>query len=217
MNFLCLRNVSIGYSASLVSNIDAELHSGEFVCLIGRNGSGKSTLLKTLAGLMPPLKGECKLVSCDKEIRSSIVLSHLPDLPNTTVFEFVSYGRLPHLNIFSKLRQEDIEATEQAIRQVGIETLSKKKIMQISDGERQKANIARALAQGSEFLFLDEPSAFLDYPSKHELMLLLKDLAHSHHKAILLSSHDLDLVNKYADTIWEIEGGTLNLYSNLHP
>ena len=197
---LSLKNVTIGYSAPLVSTIDAELVSGDFVCLVGRNGTGKSTLLKTIAGLIPPLTGE---VSATKEV--AIVLTQVPDLPNTTVFELVSYGRIPYLNLFAKLREEDKKAVTEAIETVGIKELTNRKISQLSDGEKQKAMIARALAQGSEILLLDEPSAFLDYPSKHELMSLLKNLAHEKNKAILLSTHDLDLVNKYADKVWEVK------------
>lgn len=197
---LSLKNVTIGYSAPLVSAFDAELVSGDFVCLVGRNGTGKSTLLKTIAGLIPPLAGE---VSATKEV--AIVLTQVPDLPNTTVFELVSYGRIPYLNLFAKLREEDKKAVTEAIETVGIKELTNRKISQLSDGEKQKAMIARALAQGSEILLLDEPSAFLDYPSKHELMSLLKNLAHEKNKAILLSTHDLDLVNKYADKVWEVK------------
>lgn len=197
---LSLKNVTIGYSAPLVSAIDAELVSGDFVCLVGRNGTGKSTLLKTIAGLIPPLAGE---ISALKEV--AIVLTQVPDLPNTTVFELVSYGRIPYLNLFAKLREEDKKAVTEAIETVGIKELTNRKISQLSDGEKQKAMIARALAQGSEILLLDEPSAFLDYPSKHELMSLLKNLAHEKNKAVLLSTHDLDLVNKYADKVWEVK------------
>jgi len=197
---LSIKNVTIGYSAPLVSAIDAELVSGDFVCLVGRNGTGKSTLLKTIAGLIPPLAGE---VSATKEV--AIVLTQVPDLPNTTVFELVSYGRIPYLNLFAKLREEDKKAVTEAIETVGIKELTNRKISQLSDGEKQKAMIARALAQGSEILLLDEPSAFLDYPSKHELMSLLKNLAHKKNKAVLLSTHDLDLVNKYADKVWEVK------------
>ena len=208
----------------MVSAIDAELVAGDFICLIGRNGTGKSTLLKTIAGLIPPLNGICRIeenaAQADNggisELKKnanqvSIVLTQIPDLPNTTVFELVSYGRLPYMNLFAKLKEEDVKATEEAIKAVGIEFLSHKKLNNLSDGEKQKAMIARALAQGSSIILLDEPSAFLDYPSKHELMQLLKDLAHNHGKAILLSSHDLDIVKKYADKIWEIENNRLHI------
>ena len=201
---ISLKDISIGYSAPLVSAIDAELSSGDFICLIGRNGTGKSTLLKTISSLTKPLQGEIQYSEQSTKSNVALVLTQVPDLPNTTVFELVSYGRIPYLNIFSKLREEDIIAVNQAIETVGINRLRDRKFNQLSDGEKQKAMIARAIAQGSEVILLDEPSAFLDYPSKHELMVLLKRLAHECGKAILLSSHDLDLVKTHADKVWEI-------------
>lgn len=201
---ISLKDISIGYSAPLVSAIDAELSSGDFICLIGRNGTGKSTLLKTISSLTKPLQGEILCSEQSSKSNVALVLTQVPDLPNTTVFELVSYGRIPYLNIFSKLREEDIIAVNQAIETVGINRLRDRKFNLLSDGEKQKAMIARAIAQGSEVILLDEPSAFLDYPSKHELMVLLKRLAHECGKAILLSSHDLDLVKTHADKVWEI-------------
>lgn len=205
---LVLKNISIGYSAPVVSSIDAELHSGDFICLVGRNGSGKSTLLKTLSGLTKPLSGILSPIA-DNEV--GIVLTQVPDLRNTTVFELVSYGRIPHQNILASLRKNDIVAIETAIETVGIKALSNRQVSELSDGEKQKAMIARALAQGTEILLLDEPSAFLDYPSKREFMQLLKDLAHNDRKAILLSTHDVELAKNYADTIWHLKNNTLTV------
>lgn len=201
---ISLKDISIGYSAPLVSAIDAELSSGDFICLVGRNGTGKSTLLKTISSLTKPLHGEVQYSKHSNKSNVALVLTQVPDLPNTTVFELVSYGRIPYLNIFSKLRDSDIIAANQAIETVGINKLRDRKVNQLSDGEKQKAMIARAIAQGSDVILLDEPSAFLDYPSKHELMILLKRLAHECGKAILLSSHDLDLVKTHADKVWKI-------------
>lgn len=201
---ISLKDISIGYSAPLVSAIDAELSSGDFICLIGRNGTGKSTLLKTISSLTKPLQGEIQYSEQSTKSNVALVLTQVPDLPNTTVFELVSYGRIPYLNLFSKLREADIIAVNQAIETVGINKLRDRKVNQLSDGEKQKAMIARAIAQGSDVILLDEPSAFLDYPSKHELMILLKRLAHEYGKAILLSSHDLDLVKTHADKVWKI-------------
>lgn len=204
---LYLKGVSVGYkSASLVSSIDAELNSGDFICLIGRNGTGKSTMLRTIARLISPVNGN---VECADSI--GIVLTQVPDLKNTTVFELVSYGRIPHQNILANLRQDDIEAIEQAIETVGIINLKDRKICELSDGEKQKAMIARALAQGTDIILLDEPSAFLDYESKHELMQLLRVLAHERGKAVLLSSHDIDLVRIYADKVWQVIDGRLRV------
>ena len=137
------------------------------------------------------------------------MLTQAPDLPNTTLRELVAYGRLPYASWLGKLRPADLQAADAAMEQLGITPLADRKINQLSDGERQKGMIARALAQGTEYLLLDEPSAFLDYESKQELMSLLAHLAHEEHKSILLSTHDLELAHRYADILWQIKEGKL--------
>ena len=196
---ISLQDISIGYSAPVVSAIDAELVSGSFTCLVGRNGSGKSTLLKTIAGLIKPISGQ---MSNSHSV--GIVLTGFPALQNTSVFELVSYGRIPHQNLFAKLRESDRKAIEDALETVGMAAFSERMVNQLSDGEKQKVMIARALAQGTDVLLLDEPSAFLDYPSKRVLMQLLSDLAHHQRRTILLSTHDVELAKQYADCIWHI-------------
>jgi len=202
-----LKQLSIGYksSAPIVEAIDAELCLGSFVCLIGRNGTGKSTLLRTLAGLQEPIGGSYSKENC------AIVLTKVPDLQHTSVLEMVGYGRLPYTGLFGKLREEDLQAARQAISTLGIEALAPRNFATLSDGEKQKVMIARALAQGTDYLLLDEPSAFLDYPSKVELMEMLKELAHSQRKGILLSTHDLELASRFADVLWELNAQPLQL------
>lgn len=219
-----LSSLSVGYkgSAPIVSAIEAELVRGQFTCLLGRNGSGKSTLLRTLAGLQPPLSGSLTTSPVNNLIPShphflspshpnaiSLVIPHCPDLQHTTVRELVSYGRLPYTDLFGRLSATDLAVTDQAISQVGIQDLADRPIHTLSDGERQKALIARALAQGTPTLLLDEPSAFLDYPSRRQLMQLLLHLAHQESKTILLSTHDVELAIHYADRLWIIQGHTL--------
>lgn len=203
-----IQGLSIGYkgSAPVVTAIDAELCLGEFVCLTGRNGTGKSTLLRTLAGLQPPLSG-----SIDKQDKVSIVLTRSPELQNTTVLEMVCYGRLPYTGWFGRLKEQDREIALQAMGIMGIETLAPRNFATLSDGERQKVMIARAIAQGGDYLLLDEPSAFLDHPSKVELMETLSRLAHEQHLGILLSTHDLELAEKYADRRWTIENSKITV------
>lgn len=215
---MLLRNLSIGYkkSAPIVESIDAELHLGEFVCLTGNNGAGKSTLLRTLAYLQAPLSGHIIIETAVKEAATSrsncaIVLTQTPELNNTTVRQMVTWGRLPYTGMFGQLKEEDLVKADQAIRIIGIERLAKRNFASLSDGERQKTMIARALAQETDYLLLDEPSAFLDHPSKVELMVTLRALAHEKHKAILLSTHDLELAQKYADRIWNIENQKLTI------
>lgn len=212
---LHLQNISIGYpsSAPIVSAIEAELCCGQFICLLGRNGSGKSTLLRTLAGLQPPLSGSLlsshpQLSSTPSQLVSTpstaLVTPHCPELQHTTVRELVAYGRLPYSGLLGRLHAADYEAADQALQRVGIESLAHRLINTLSDGERQKALIARALTQDTPCLLLDEPSAFLDYPSRRQLMQLLLALAHDANKAILLSSHDVELAREYADQLWII-------------
>ena len=173
--------------------------------------------MKTLAGLIPPLRGQVLIDGTDlttlspRELAQKIglVLTQTPDLPNTTLRELVAYGRLPYASWLGKLNDNDLRAADLAIEQLGITALAHRKINQLSDGERQKAMIARALAQGTKYLLLDEPSAFLDYESKQELMSLLVKLAHEKQKSILLSTHDLELAHRYADTLWQIKEGKL--------
>ncbi len=203
-----LRHLNIGYkqSAPIVSSIDADLLPSTFTCLLGRNGTGKSTLLMTLANQLSPLAGEVEGAG-----RCALVLPKMPDLQNTTVRELVCYGRLPYTGIFGHLKKSDFKAADEAIARVGIASLSDQKTQLLSDGERQKALIARGLAQGSETLLLDEPSAFLDYPSRRQLMQLLQDLAHREGKTILLSTHDVELATAYADQLWIIRDHQLKV------
>jgi len=214
---MILKNLSIGYRQAVVSDINQELRPGCFVCLLGRNGTGKSTLLKTLAGLIPSLSGE--IIISEKNLsdytpsqlarKVGLVLTQTPNLSNTTLRELVAYGRLPYASWLGKLSIEDLQAADQAIHKLGIEHLANRHICELSDGERQKGMIARTLAQGTEYLLLDEPSAFLDYESKQELMSLLVQLAHEEHKSILLSTHDQELAHKYSDVIWTITSSSL--------
>ncbi len=214
---MILNHLTIGYKQAVVSDINQELRPGCFVCLLGRNGTGKSTLLKSLAGLITPLSGEIRIEDCklsdfttaELARKVGLVLTQVPELPNTTLRELVAYGRLPYATWLGKLSREDLAAADLAISKLGIEPLADRHIGELSDGERQKSMIARALAQGTDYLLLDEPSAFLDYESKQELMSLLVQLAHEEHKAILLSTHDHELAHKYADVIWSITSGSL--------
>lgn len=217
---LCHLDIGYSQSAPIVSSIDAELLPATFTCLLGRNGSGKSTLLLTLANQLKPLAGEIhsslltphsSLLTPNSSLEgnSSLITPHSPELSNTTVRELVCYGRLPYTGIFGRLHNADYQAADEAISRVGISHLASKFIHTLSDGERQKALIARGLAQGSPILLLDEPSAFLDYPSRRQLMTLLQHLAHDEGKTILLSTHDVELATQYADRLWVIQNQRL--------
>lgn len=207
---MILKGLSIGYkhSAPVVSAIDAELSIGTFCCLLGRNGSGKSTLLRTIARLQPPLSGQ---VICPEHV--GIVLTQVPELQHTTVRQMIAFGRLGTTDWLGRLRQEDYDAADEAIRTVGILPLAHRLLGTLSDGEKQKTMIARAIAQASPLLLLDEPSAFLDYPSRHELMQVLQRLAHEQGKTILLSTHDVELALTHADHLWLLKEGHLQQFA----
>lgn len=217
---ISLSHLSVGYTASqaLVSDVNVELQSGQLHCLIGRNGIGKSTLLKTLTGFLPKLSGDLLLDGQGIETftqqalarKISIVLTQKPDVQNLTVAEVIGLGRSPYTGFFGKLRVRDCAVVDDAIRSVGIEPLRDRMIQTLSDGERQKVMIAKALAQETPIILLDEPTAFLDFPSKAETFQLLRSMAHEKDKLIVLSTHDLELAVRFADCLLEVEEGSLH-------
>ena len=196
-------NVSVGYQSShsatiLFEEISLSLLPGKLTCLIGLNGIGKSTLIRVLAGLQKPLAG--RVVVPQKN--TALVLTDKITATNMTVFDLVSYGRYPYLNWQISLSKEDIKIIEQSIEDVGIAKLTTKKIDELSDGQMQLALIARALAQETSLLLLDEPTAHLDLPHRVEIMKLLHDLTRKKNKTILAATHELDIALHTADEIW---------------
>lgn len=220
---ISLSQLSVGYSLShpVISDINLELRSGQLACLIGENGIGKSTLLKTLTGFLPKLKGSLLLGNRDIESFSqrelarqvSIVLTQKPDVQNLTIEEIIGLGRSPYTGFFGRLRAEDRKVVDDAIATMGIEKLRGRMIQTLSDGERQKVMIAKALAQETPVILLDEPTAFLDFPSKAETFQSLQQMAHERDKLILLSTHDLELAVRFADSLLEVKKGTLQAVS----
>ncbi len=214
---ISLSQLSVGYSSShpVISDISVELHSGQLACLIGENGIGKSTLLKTLTGFLPKLKGRLLLDNRDIESFSqqelarqvSIVLTQKPDVQNLTIEEIIGLGRSPYTGFFGRLRAEDRLIVDDAIAAMGIEKLRGRMIQTLSDGERQKVMIAKALAQETPVILLDEPTAFLDFPSKVDTFQSLRNMAHERDKLILLSTHDLELAVRFADSLLEVKKG----------
>lgn len=220
---ISLSQLSVGYSLShpVISDINLELRSGQLACLIGENGIGKSTLLKTLTGFLPKLNGSLLLDNRDIESFSqrelarqvSIVLTQKPDVQNLTIEEIIGLGRSPYTGFFGRLREEDRKVVDDAIATMGIEKLRGRMIQTLSDGERQKVMIAKALAQETPVILLDEPTAFLDFPSKAETFQSLQRMAHERDKLILLSTHDLELAVRFADSLLEVKAGTLKAVS----
>jgi len=223
---LSTSNLTVGYHASrkstiaVVKDITVDLLAGELVCLIGPNGAGKSTLMRTLAGMQAPLAGSIKLMGDDlaalnaRELarRLSIVLTERVDVGVLSAYTLVALGRYPYTGWMGDLRPEDERVVQQAIIAVGAADLADRNVGELSDGERQKIMIARALAQEPSVILLDEPTAFLDLPRRAELMTMLRRLARESGRAILLSTHDLDLALRNADRIWLLpKGGHLQV------
>ncbi len=217
-----LHDLSIGYRAKrggvlhVARQINAALYSGELTAIMGANGIGKSTLIRTITKGQDPLGGELTLMGrplerySPRELASlvSVVLTEKPDLKSTTVFDLVGMGRAPYTDFWGRLEQKDIDIVEESLELVNITELRNRMVDTLSDGERQKVMIAKALAQQTPIILLDEPTAFLDFPSKVETMQLLHRLAKEFSKAILLSTHDLDLALQIADKIWVMDGSS---------
>ncbi|GET28356.1 ABC transporter ATP-binding protein [Prolixibacter sp. SD074] len=211
-----LDHVSVGYRDSrgkeriVKSGISLGAEKGELVALIGGNGIGKSTLLRTLAGFQPPLSGDIsvsgKSISAyrEKELATmlSFVSTEIIRVANLSVFEMVALGRFPHTNWFGKLTEEDLQIVNESIRMVGLDGYQTRPINQISDGERQRGMIARTLAQDTDIIVLDEPTAFLDVPNKYEIVSILHHLAREKNKTIIFSTHDLNIAVSEVDMIW---------------
>ncbi len=226
-------SLTIGYKTPLASNLNLELRPAELVCLIGPNGVGKSTLLRTLAGMEKPLAGAVwldeenlhRLLPLELAKRLAVVLTERVNSPLLTARELVALGRHPHTDWLGRLTVRDEAAIERAMRLTDTLVFAERPIQELSDGERQKVMIARALAQIlpdshlppeeeglgvrakaqlpiSNYLLLDEPTAFLDLPRRVELLQLLRRLARETGVAILLSTHDLDLALRLADRLW---------------
>ena len=197
----------------ITRSVSASLYSGELTCLLGPNGAGKSTLLKTLTAFLPPIKGEIFIDNkplsdySDAELSKviGVVLTEKLNLNNMSVEELVGLGRSPYTGFWGHMNGNDRQIVAEAISLVGIGNLSGRMIQTLSDGERQKVMIAKALAQETPVIFLDEPTAFLDYPSKVEIMLLLQRLAREKDKTVFLSTHDLELALQIADKIWLLD------------
>lgn len=216
-----IRNLTVGYTRPrhlprvVIEGINARLNRGEFVCLLGPNGAGKSTLIRTLAGMQKPLAGEVRLSGdllsslSAKAVarRMSLVLTDRPAVGLMPVATLVALGRHPYTRWGGRLNREDETAVWRAMTDVGIERLAHRTVSELSDGERQKVMIARALAQEPEVMILDEATAFLDLPRRVELVYLLRSLARTGERAILLSTHDLDLALRCADWLWLVPTG----------
>ncbi len=213
---LSTTSLTVGYTLSrgeihrVLSDVNVHLNHGEVVAFFGANGVGKSTLLRTLGGVQPPLVGTVMLSGSELEWLSekelarkvAFVYTDRPGAGGLTVEELTSLGRYPYTGIFGLLSDDDRCIVSEAMDAVGISHKAGCMCSDLSDGERQKAMIARALAQDTPIIILDEPTAFLDVASRIEILQLLSSLAHTHGKSVLLSSHDIGATITVADRLW---------------
>ena len=210
-----IEDLSIGYRDKgrlhvVAAHINASISGGELTCLLGTNGVGKSTLLRTLSAFQPKLAGSIYIQGKELEEYTgkqlsrivSVVLTERCDVHNLSVTDLISMGRSPYTDFWGTLGKEDHAAVRRAIALTGIEPLTNRMMHTLSDDERQKVMIAKALSQETPVILLDEPTAFLDFPSKVEMMQLLHRLSRQTGKAIFLSTHDLELALQVADRIW---------------
>lgn len=207
-------NLSVGYRKHcIVEDINLSLPCGSMTCILGPNGAGKSTLLRTLCGFQPALGGSASIEGTDISQLSpaqiarkvSVVLTYRPDTPSLTAEEMVAMGRAPYTGFWGTIHSADKLVVEQAMHTVGITSLASRRMGTLSDGELQKVMIAKALAQQTPVILLDEPTAFLDYASKVQVMKTLSSLAHQEGKSILMSTHDMELAARLADNLLEIK------------
>ncbi|MBU2019218.1 MAG: ABC transporter ATP-binding protein [Bacteroidetes bacterium] len=205
-----VRNAKIGYVNPLIQIPQLNLRKGELYGLVGANGKGKSTFMKSVIGEIDLLEGEILMDGLPiqptlDQRRSklfSFVSSRFAGIPHLRVLEYVLLGRTPYLGRFGQVTEKDRDASILALEAVDILHLQNKFTEEISDGERQMVAIARAMAQDTPYVFLDEPTAFLDYKNKRKIMELLQQYVRSEEKSVLVTSHDLEILLQSVDTIF---------------
>jgi iron complex transport system ATP-binding protein len=220
---LATQGLAVGYRSrsprrreaarSVLSGLDLEARAGELTVLLGPNGAGKSTLLRTLCGLLPPLDGRIRIGGADLAQTSpaalarrlAVVLTDRVDPGLLSVRELAGLGRHPHTGFTGRLTAADHAAVEWSLNAVGAGHLAERPASELSDGERQRVLTARALAQEPEVVLLDEPTAFLDVPSRVALTVLLRDLARDKGLTVVVSTHDLELALRVADAVWLVD------------
>lgn len=218
MNVMQTKELSVGYDGrTVVADINLEALKGQFICLLGPNGSGKSTILRCLAGLLAPLHGSVFLKDNllyhmepkDLSRTMAVVLTERLSPGLITVFEIVAMGRYPYTDFFGHLSREDEEKTWEALRLVGARDLAERYFNELSDGERQKVLIARALVQEPEVIILDEPTTYLDVKHRLEVMEILRELSRKKGITVILSLHEIDIALKSCETVLLVKNGKI--------
>lgn len=208
------KNLSVGFNhQSVLSNLTGTIEEGKLIALMGINGVGKSCFLKTMTMVNPPLSGE--LTIDQKNISEfshqdiakimAVVLTDKIEADFLRVEELIRLGRSPHTNFWGRLSKSDSQAIDDVLKLLNINSISERYFSDLSDGQKQKVLLARALVQSPRFLFLDEPTTYLDIPSKIELMKILKIVAHEKKMGVFFSTHDLNLIENSVDEIWLID------------
>ncbi len=208
---LSTQHLDIGYGEHLVQqDLNLQVERGNMICMLGKNGCGKSTLLRTLAGLQNPLGGDVYIA--DNNINSlnrhqratllSLVLTERLSMDNTTVHDVVAMGRYPYSSFLGGLTEKDKKQIADALSAVGIAEKNDCPFNCMSDGEKQRVLIAKALAQQTPIILLDEPTAHLDLNNRIRILLLLRKLVHDTQRSVIISTHELDLALQMADIIW---------------
>ena len=220
--FLATEHLTIGYRTdqpehSVARALRLKVLPGQLICLLGPNGAGKSTLLRTLAGMQPPLSGTihlagqplATLTASQLATQLAVVLTEAPH-PHLTTYDLVAMGRYPYTGWLGRLADHDRRAVTHALEVTGTREWADRPVGTLSDGERQKVMIARAVAQDTPLLILDEPTAHLDVLNRTTVLRLLHRLTRDHRKAVLLSTHALDLALLMADQLWLLHEGGLH-------
>ncbi len=205
----------------ILKQINLEINAGDFVGVVGLNGNGKSTLLRSICGLLPILGGEVliegenisSIQNNELAKKVSIVLTEKISGFNLTAYDAVAAGQLPYTNLFNQLQKSNLEIVNEAIEISGLREHQQKLLSELSDGLFQKTMIAKSIAQQTPIMLLDEPSAFLDFASKHRLFTLLKDLTVQKQKCVVVSSHDLEMVTKYCTKLVLVKEPSVQIIS----
>lgn len=216
--FIHIKNLSVGYSQTVCSDISAVVKKGELVGLAGKNGSGKSTLIKSILGLLPVLNGKIEINSeniqqwdVQKRAREiAVVFSRLSQTPGIPVFDMVALGRLPYQSGFSKLNSTEINRIENALEVVGIPHLKNRLANELSDGQLQMAMIARALVQDTQIVIMDEPTSHLDIENQFKIFELIYKLSRETRKTFIVASHQIELLLQNSTQLWWIDNGNFH-------
>ncbi|MDA8596094.1 ABC transporter ATP-binding protein [Flavobacteriaceae bacterium] len=212
---MILKNLQVGYGKkSIGPNLNLEIPQGKFIVILGRNGIGKSSLIRTLAGVQSAIGGSIELNNqnlSELTVRTrakqiGLVLTNKVPMTQYTVRDFVAMGRYPYTNWLNKLNKEDIDIIDKSLAQIGALELANRQISKLSDGEQQKVQIAKVLAQSCSFILLDEPTAHLDMHHKIQLFNLLKEQVINENKTIIMASHEVNLSLQLADDLWVLLG-----------